>query len=132
MNLRDAIDKDVFNIDADNYTDADFQAMSIDELETLKMRIDKIISELSIAIKEKQIEYQNGGKGFTRGWYSGHKGYLTINQHVLTYVSYLIKKRRREGRTISDHFMEQAKTFLPRNDFDNILNKALQEMGEGA
>jgi protoheme ferro-lyase len=39
--LRDAIDQDVFRIDDDQYSDADFQAMSIDELERLKLRINK-------------------------------------------------------------------------------------------
>ena len=127
MTLRDAIDQDVFNIDDTQYTDADLQAMSVDELETLKMRINKRISGLSAAIREKQIDYSNSGKRAEKDWYMNRKIALSINQRVFTYVNSLIKSRRRLERNISDYFMEQAKTVLPRNDFELILSKAQRE-----
>jgi hypothetical protein len=127
MTLRDAIDQDVFNIDDTQYTDADLQVMSADELETLKMRINKRISGLSAAIKGKQIDYSNGGKGAEKEWFMNRKIALWINQRVFDYVNFLIKNRRRLERNISDYFMEQAKTVLPRNDFELILSKAQRE-----
>jgi hypothetical protein len=129
MNLKDAFDNEIFTIEGKEYSDADFQAMPLDDLETLKMRIDKKISGLSASLKEKQIEYSNGGEGATKEWYTRHKNAMSINQRVLTYVNYLIKRRRRNERTISDYFMEAAKAVLPRRDFEKVLTKAHQEMG---
>ena len=125
--MHDAIDQGVFNIDDNQYTDADLQAMSVDELETLKVRINKRISGLSSALREKQIDYSNGGKGAEKEWYMNRKIALSINQGVFTYVNRLIKNRRRLERTISDYFMEQAKIDLTRNDFELILSKAQRE-----
>jgi hypothetical protein len=128
MNLKDAFDQDKFVIDDNEYTDEDFQAMSFDDLETIKMRINKKISGISASIKEKQIEYSNGGKGTSKAWYVSRRSALSINQRVLTYVNYLIKKHFQSKRKFSDYFMEAAKTFLPRRDFENILSEARQEM----
>ena len=130
MNLHDAIDQNKFIIDGKTLTDDDIQAMDIDDLETLKMRIAKKTSGISASIKEKQIEYACGGKSAPKEWYMSRKLALSINLRVLTYVNSLIKKRLRSGRTISDHFMEQAKMFLRQEDFENILSNAHQEMGK--
>jgi hypothetical protein len=127
MNLHDAIDQGVFNIDDNQYTDSDLQAMSVDELETLKLRINKKISGLSAALREKQIEYSNGGKGAEKEWYMNRKIALSINQRVITYVNSLIRNHRRLERNISDYFMEQAKIVLAREDFELILSKAQRE-----
>jgi hypothetical protein len=129
MNLKDAFDQDKFVIDDNEYTDEDFEAMSFDDLETIKMRINKKISGISASIKEKQIEYSNGGKGTSKSWYMSRRSALSINQRVLTYVNCLIKKRFRSERKISDYFMKSAKNVLPRGEFENILSKAYLEMG---
>lgn len=129
MNLKDAFDQEKFVIEDAEYTDEDLQAMSIDDLETLKMRITKKINGLSVAIAEKRIDHANGGKGATKDWSMRHRAALSINQRVLTYVIYLIKKRMRNGRTLSDYFMNAAKSVLPRDVFENILTNAHQEMG---
>jgi len=133
MTLHDAIDQDVFTIEDSQYTDADFQAMTVDELETMRLRISKKISGLSTAIAEQKIDYANGGKGTSKDKYLRYRSALTINQRVLTYVNNLVKKRLRASRTISDYFMDQAKTILPRKDFELVLSKAHNEMrtGEG-
>jgi hypothetical protein len=134
MNLKDAFDQDKFVIDDNEYTDEYFQAMSLDDLETIKMRIDKKISGLSAAIAEKKMDYANGGKGASKDWRMRRMSALTINQRVLKYVNYLIKKRLRSERKISDYFMEAAKTVLPRGEFEEVLSIAHQEMetkGEG-
>jgi len=128
MTLHDAIDKDVFTIEDSQYTDADFQKMTVDELETMRLRISKKISGLSTAIAGQKIDYANGGKGSSKDSYLRHRSALTINQRVLTYVNTLIKKHLRASRTISDYFMDQAKTNLPRKDFELILSKAHQQM----
>jgi len=128
MNLHDAIDQDVFTIENEEYTDTAFQKMTVDDLETMRLRITKKINGLSTAIAGQKIDYANGGKGSSRDSYLRHRSALTINQRVLTYVNTLIKKHLRASRTISDYFMDQAKTVLPRKDFELILSKAHQEM----
>ena len=128
MTLRDAIDKDFFYIENISYSDDEIKAMSFDELETLKMQITKKITGLSASIKEKQIEYSNGGKSATKSWYMSRRLALSINQRVLTYVSSIIKKRLRESRRISDCFMDQARELLPREEFESILSNAHNEM----
>jgi len=132
MKLRDAIDKDLFIIDDNQFTDADLQKMSVDELETLKMRINTKISGISASLKEKQIDYANGGKGTTKDWYMTRKYALSINQRALTYINTVIKKRRRTGRSISDLFMDQAKIVLPSREYEQILNSAQIKFREGS
>ena len=128
MTLKDAFDQEKFVIDDKEYTDQDFQAMSLDDLETLKMQITKKINGLSTAIGGKKMDYANGGKGASGDWMKRHKNALTINQRVLTYVNYLIKKRHRSDRKISDYFMEAARTILAKNEFESILSIAHNEM----
>ena len=129
MNLNDVIDQNKFVIYGRELTDDDIQAMDIDELETLKMQINKRISGLSASIKEKQIEYANDGISASKEWYMSRKYALSINQRVLTYVNSLVRKRLRAGRSISDYFMDQAKTYLSPKEYGNILNNAHKEMG---
>ena len=128
MTLRDAIDRDLFIIDGCQYTDAYIQRMALDDLETLKMRINKKISGLSASIKEKQIDYASGGERAAKKWYMDRRLALSINQRVLAYIKCLIKKRLREGRKISDYFMDEAKTALPPGEYDRILHNAQREM----
>ena len=128
MTLKDVFDQEVFVIDDIEYTDQDFQAMSLDALETIKMRINKKMNGLAAAIKEKQLDYANGGEGATKDWFMRKKSSYSINQRVLTYVKYLIKKRAKGERKISDYFMNAAKTALARDQFESILSTAQNEM----
>jgi hypothetical protein len=128
MNLRDAIDQSKFIIDNRTFTDDEIQAMDIDALETLKMQIAKKINGLSVALKEKQIEYAQGGRSASKEWYMSRRLALSINQRVLTYVNSLIKKRLRTAKRISDYFMAQAKVSLPRESYESILTSAHHEM----
>ena len=128
MTLKDAIDRDFFIIDNTQFFDSDLRGMSTDDLETLKMRITKKISGLSASLKEKQIDYFNGGEGATKDWYMRRKLALSINQRVLTYVSYLIKKRKGMERPISEFFMDSAKDILPKQDYDLVLSNAQKTM----
>jgi hypothetical protein len=125
MNLRDAIGKDVYIIENDQYTDTGFQNLPTEELERLKMRISLKINSLASAIKAKQIDRANGGEGATKEWYVNHRYALTINQRMLPFINSLIKQRRRSGKSMSDHFMDQARLLLPRDDFEAILKSAL-------
>jgi hypothetical protein len=113
MTLRDAIDKDQFIIEKICYSDDELKAMSLDELETLKMQITKKISGLSLALKE------------TDGNFSmGKKRVLYINQHVLIYVNILIKKHGQKKTSLADHFFVQARAILPPMLFEQILSEA--------
>ena len=128
MNLRDAIGKDIYTLDGKKYIDDDFQKMSIDDLETLKIRINKVISTISLQIKEKKIDYSSGGQGATKGWYVKHRDALTINQQVFQYLNSLIKKQRHGRRKISDYFMDEANMTLPPDVYERILKNAQREM----
>jgi len=127
MSLRDAIDQDKFIIDEHKLSDSDIQAMSIDELETLKLRINKRISGIESSIKEKQNEYASGGQRASREWYKNKRNALSINKRVLSYVNSVVKQRIRTSRSISDYFMDQARAILSKKDFELILGNAHRE-----
>jgi hypothetical protein len=114
MTLRNAIDKDQFYIENISYSDDDLKAMSSDELETLKMLIQKKKDGLNLALKEKQDDSFNAGK----------KRALYINQRAFIYVSYLIKNRRQQKTTLTDYFFEHAMAMLPTTLFEQILYEA--------
>jgi hypothetical protein len=124
MNLHDAIDQNKFIIDDKTLTDNEIQAMDIDALETLKMRINKKINGISASIKEKQIDYAEGGERAPKEWYMSRRHALSINQRVLTYVNSLIKKRRGAEKSLADCFVDKARIFLSTGDFETILNMA--------
>jgi hypothetical protein len=128
MSLRDAIGKEQYIIEGNQYTDADLKKMSLEDLESLRMRIELKISTLSLLIKTRQIDYTSGGKGTTKEWYMRHKYVLLINQRVLPYIANIIKQRRKKLRGIGDYFMDEAKVFLKPNDYEAILKNAQHEM----
>jgi hypothetical protein len=113
MTLRDAIDKDQFIIEKVCYLDDELKAMSLDELETLKMQITKKISGLSLALKETADNFS-----------MGKKRALYINQRVLVYVNSLIKKHGQKKTSLADHFFVRARAILPPMLFEQILNEA--------
>jgi hypothetical protein len=128
VNRQDAIEKDIYIIEGNQYTATDLKRMSLEDLESFRMRIDLKISSLSLIIKTKQIDYTSGGKGTAKEWYTRHKYALSINQRVLPYIANLIKRRRGELRSISDYFMDEAKVFLKSNEYEAILKNAQHEM----
>jgi hypothetical protein len=128
MELHDALGKDIFIIGDEQYTDQELKAMSVPDLESLKLRINLKISNLSSAIKSKQIEYSNGGEGTTKEWYINHKHALNINQRVLPFINSLIKMRKKEARGLCEYFMDEAKAYLKPIDYEAILRNAQNEM----
>jgi hypothetical protein len=128
MNLQDAIGKDIYIIEENRYTDTDLKRMSLEDLESLRMRIELKVNSLSMLIKTKQIDYTSGGKGTSKAWFVKHKYALLLNQRILPYITNLIKQRRRELRGIGDYFMDEAKVFLKQKDFEEILKNAQHEM----
>jgi len=131
MSLKDAIGKDVYIIEDDQFTDSNFQTMPTEDLEKLKLRVNLKISNLSTAIKAKQIDHASGGEGASKDWYINHKVALSISQRILPYINSLIKQRRRAERSLSDHFMDQAKIFLSQKEFETILENAQVIVREG-
>jgi hypothetical protein len=132
MSLRDAIGKDIYIIEENQYTDADLKKMSVEDLEQLKLKVTLKISSLSLAMKAKQADYATGGAGTSKEWYINHKYALHINQRVLPYINALIRGRFKEirgrSRSISDYFMDEARAFLKPDEFETILRNAQQEM----
>ena len=131
MTLHDAIDSDYFKIDNTRYTDTEIQEMSVDDLDTLKMRIMKKISGISASLKEKQIDYADSGKRAPKNWYMNRKLALSINQRVLAYVNSLLRKHRERKAEMVDYFIEHAKVILPSMLFEEILYKAQNSLREG-
>jgi hypothetical protein len=130
MNLRNAIDQNIFIIDDITYTDEEIQAMTTEELENLKMRINKKICGISASIRESRVDYYSGRKPSPPNRYLNRKLSLSINQRVLAYVNSLIKMRRRTERSISDYFMDSAKNILPTKDYELILKDAYKNRGQ--
>jgi hypothetical protein len=131
MNLKDAIGKDKYIIDEACYTDEDLQAMSTDDLETLKMKVANKISGLAAKIRNKQIEYANGGEGASADWYANHKYLLSINEKVMPYINSLLKRRRRAERNLGDAFIDEARCALTAKDFDLIFLRAQKRIQTG-
>jgi hypothetical protein len=124
--LRNAIDQDIFRIEDERYSDADFQAMSIDELERIKLMINKNIRRISTGIANKKTE-DNGIVAESIGWYKRQRAALSINESVAAYVKTLITNRLRMSKTTGDQFMRRAKAVLSRELFERILNEAQME-----
>ena len=122
MNLRDAIDKDQFIIEHVCYSDSEIKAMSLDELETLKMQITKKISGLSLALKNNPNDNFSMGK----------KRSLYLNQRVLVYVNSLLKKHEQNKTSLPERFIERAKAILPPELFEEILSEAQASAKGGA
>ena len=118
MTLKDAIDKDQFYIENISYSDKDLKAKSYEELETLKMQITKKISGISLSLKEKQSDEYSSKLDM------GKKRALYINQRVLVYVNFLIRKKRESKVSMSDFFVEKARVILPPDLFNRILVEA--------
>ena len=115
MTLRNAIDKDVFLIENISYSDNDFKAMSIDELETIKMLITKKLNGLSLSLDEIKNDGFNSVGGKKRAQF--------INKRVLEYVNYLLKNHRNKT-SLAECFFASAKEILPPMLFEQILNEA--------
>jgi hypothetical protein len=122
MTLRTAIDKDFFYIENISYTDNDLKAMPYDELETLRMLIQKKIDGLSLSLKDKQEDNFNGGK----------KRSLYLNKRVLEYVNSLMRKQREKKKQLADYFFEHARAILPPILFEQILNDAQASVKAGS
>jgi len=105
--------------------------MTTDELETLKMKVANKISGLAEKIRNKQIEYANGGEGASAEWYANHKHVLSINEKFMPYINSLLKQRRRAERNIGDAFMDEAKRTLAAKDFDLIFLRAQKRIQTG-
>jgi hypothetical protein len=124
MNLIAAIGKDVFIFEDKQYTDDDFQQMSLEELETFKAKLNVRASDISDKIRQEKRSEDSG-------WYDRKKYALSLTNKMIPYIRYAIKQRLKKERSLSDHFMDQAKILLPKRDFEIILNNAGKEMGLG-
>jgi hypothetical protein len=128
MQLSDALGKDFYVIDDDQYTDRDLKTMALPELESLKLRINQKISSLSAAIKTRQMEYSSGGEATPKEWYISRKHALNVNQCIMPFINSLIKQRKKESRGLCDYFMDEAKAYLKPIEYEAILQNARREM----
>jgi hypothetical protein len=127
VKLEQAIGRPCFIIEKYRYDDESLAGMSIDELKILKTRIEMKIQILATQIKAKKIEFAEGGKGATREWYMNHKYALNINQRMFPFLADLIRQRNREERSLSDYFVDEARIYLDKEIFNNILRNAERE-----
>jgi hypothetical protein len=127
MKLEQVIGTSYFKIEKYRYNDESLKGMSIDELKILKTRVETKIQILAAQIKAKKIEFAGGGKGATREWYMNHKYALDMNQRILPFLADLIKQRNREERSLSDYFVDEARIYLDKEIFANIMRNAERE-----
>lgn len=121
MTLQDAIGRDVFIFDNIEYTDKEFMNMSSEDIETFKARVNlKIFNTIDLIRQRKKLE--------TVEWRRRKEYVISVNNKILPYLNAVLKQRRKTEKTISDHFMDQAKIILPVNDFEAILSCAGKEM----
>jgi len=124
MTLNDVIGKDVFIFEEKQYTDDDFLKMSLEELATFKARLNRKVTDIADKIKAmKDIE--------TPDWYVSKKYALSLTSKMIPYINFAIKQRNKKDRSLGDHFMDQAKIYLPEKEFEIILNNAVQVTGLG-
>jgi len=117
MNLIDAIGKDFFRFENNQYADEDFKQMSSEELATFKAKINlKITNTIDVMNENRDRE--------TRDWLKKKKYVLSLNQKMIPYINELLRKQFKAERSISDYFMDAAKVILPPHDFEKILNNA--------
>ena len=95
MNLIDAIGKDFFIFEEKQYTDADFQKMTAEELATFKARVNLKISNVADIVKEKRHRE-------TAEWYKRRKYVLSLYNKMIPYINSLLEKHYKMGRSISD------------------------------
>jgi hypothetical protein len=125
--IKQLVGKEYFKIDNERYNDEGLARLSIDELKSLKARVDTKIQFLASAIKQKQMDYSSGGKGASKDWYANKKYALMVNQRILPLLNDLIKQRNRDERSLSDYFVDEARIYLSRIDFDAIMRNAVRE-----
>jgi len=117
MNLIDAIGKDFFIFEEKQYTDADFQKMTAEELATFKARVNLKISNVADIVKEKRHRE-------TAEWYKRRKYVLSLYNKMIPYINSLLEKHYKMGRSISDYFLSTAKVLLKPDVFEEILRYA--------
>jgi len=124
MKLYDVIGKDIFIFEDKQYKDDDFQNMSLEELETFKARLNRKATDISDKIQaRKKLEEPD--------WYVRKKYALSLTKKMIPYINFAIKQRCKKDRSLSDHFMDQAKILLPQKDFEVILSSAGRAMELG-
>jgi len=126
MTLKDAIEKDRFYIENISYSDKDLKKMSVDDLETLKMKITRKIKGLSLAMENNPTN-----NPYTKDLVNRQKRARYFNENVLVYVNLLIKSQRSQKKTVIDYFFEHARNILPTALFDQILDEAQKSAKDG-
>lgn len=130
MSMLDIIGITEFSIQGKVYTDAALDALSIDELEDLKIKVDAATVELGARIQARERvtpdEMERGDipvESF-REWYSRSKGALAEYRRFVPYLSSLIRRRRRAAKSIESYFMDVARETMVGDDFGFILLEA--------
>jgi len=124
MNLTDVIGKDVFIFEGKQYTDNDFQKMSLEELATFKARLNRKATDIADKIQAKR-------KTESPEWFTRRKYALSLTTKMIPYINFAIKQRGKKDRSLGDHFMDQAKMLLPEKEFETILSNAGKVMSLG-
>lgn len=124
MGMKDVVGIDNFKLGETSYADEDLNALSLEQLEELKLKINTNILSISSKIKSKQAEYSAGGEGASSEWFIGANHALNVNQRFMPYLSAMIRKRRQTGRSLDSYFVDVARETLSAQRFQDILNEA--------
>ena len=120
MRLSDAIGKEQFIFENQEYIHDDFTKMTAEDLTTLKARINLKVTNIANIIEEKQSTE-------TKEWLKKKKYVLSLYNKIIPYINSLLKKRHKAERSIGDCFMDQARIILPLDQYEMILSNAGRE-----
>jgi hypothetical protein len=96
--------------------------MSIDDLQSLKNRIEIKIKKLTAQIQAKKIEFTKNESDAARERYS-----LNVNRRILPFLAEMIKQRNMRERSLSDYFVDEAQIFLDKETYNAIMRNAMRE-----
>ena len=120
MRLTDAIGKEIFIFEDNEYTHDDFVKMSSEELATLKARINLKVTNIADIIEEKK-------ETESKDWVKRRKYVLSLYNKMIPYINSLLKKRHKIERNLGDCFMDQARLILSSEQYEMILSNAGRE-----
>lgn len=122
--LKDVLNLETIRIGNVIYTDADLEALSLDKLREMKLKVNSLVLEISTQIKSRQAEFSGGGEPAKKEWYINAKHALSLWQRFMPYLSAMIRRRELEGRTVESYFMDVARDMIHPEDFNEILAEA--------
>jgi hypothetical protein len=120
MKLTDAIGKEKFLFEDNEYTHDNFIKMSSEELTTLKARINLKVTNIADIIEQKK-------ETETKDWVKRRKYVLSLYNKMIPYINNLLKQRHKKERSLGDCYLDQARIILSPELHEMLLSNAGRE-----